>query len=74
MDARTNTQTHSAAYYFLEGLNEVGIDYLFCNFGTDHAPIIEALANRRSRGEPCPRSSAARTRTPPPTWPAAMRW
>src|ERR1700742_4830452 len=55
MDARTtNTKTRSAAYYFLEGLTEVGIDYLFCNFGTDHAPIIEELANRRKLGEKGP--------------------
>ena len=54
MDARTNAEVHSTAYYFIEGLNEVGIDYLFCNFGTDHAPIIEALAQRRRRGEKVP--------------------
>jgi len=58
MDARptSNTQTHSAAYFLLEGLNEIGIDYLFCNFGTDHAPIIEELANRKQRGEPVPKT------------------
>src|SRR6185295_6053519 len=44
----------STAYFFLEGLNEIGIDYLFCNFGTDHAPIIEELAHRRSRGDKLP--------------------
>ena len=55
MDARTNANVHSTAYYFLEGLNEAGIEYLFCNFGTDHAPIIEALAHRRSRGEKVPK-------------------
>jgi acetolactate synthase-1/2/3 large subunit len=56
MDARSNTQTHSAAYFLLEGLNEIGVDYLFCNFGTDHAPIIEELANRKQRGEPVPKT------------------
>src|SRR5207302_3130135 len=58
MDARStsNTQTHSAAYFLLEGLHEIGIDYLFCNFGTDHAPIIEELANRKQRGEPVPKT------------------
>ena len=45
---------HSTAYYFLEGLNEIGIDHLFCNFGTDHAPIIEEIANRKKRGEKIP--------------------
>jgi acetolactate synthase I/II/III large subunit len=38
----------------LEGLCELGIDYLFCNFGTDHAPIIEEIASRRRRGEALP--------------------
>lgn len=36
--------SHSTAHYFLEGLNEIGLDYLFCNLGTDHAPLIEEMA------------------------------
>ena len=40
----SNEARHSTAHYFLEGLNELGFDYLFCNFGTDHAPLIEAMA------------------------------
>ncbi len=51
---KTNEPNFSTAYFFLEGLNEIGIDYLFCNFGTDHAPIIEEIAHRRSRGEALP--------------------
>ena len=51
---KTNEPDFSTAYYFLEGLNEIGIEYLFCNFGTDHAPIIEEIAHRRSRGEALP--------------------
>ncbi len=44
---RMNNETEfSTAYYFLEGITEVGIDYLFCNLGTDHAPIIEEMAHR----------------------------
>ena len=50
----SNEPEHSTAYYFLEGLNELGIEYLFCNFGTDHAPIIEAMADRKKRGEKMP--------------------
>jgi acetolactate synthase-1/2/3 large subunit len=50
----TNRPQHSTAYYLLEGLSELGIEYLFCNFGTDHAPIIEEIANRRRRGEALP--------------------
>ncbi len=50
----SNEARHSAAHYFLEGLNEVGFDYLFCNFGTDHAPLIEAMANFRKLGRKLP--------------------
>ena len=45
----------STAYYFLEGLDELGIEYLFCNFGTDHAPIIEEMAHRKNLGEKLPK-------------------
>jgi acetolactate synthase I/II/III large subunit len=51
---KTNAPEFPAAYYFLEGLNELGIEYLFCNFGTDHAPIIEEMAHRKKLGEPMP--------------------
>jgi acetolactate synthase-1/2/3 large subunit len=47
--------THSTAHYFLEGLNEIGLDYLFCNFGTDHAPLIEEMARWRRDGLPVPK-------------------
>ena len=50
----SNAPEHSTAYYFIEGLNELGIEHLFCNFGTDHAPTIEALASRSKRGEKIP--------------------
>ncbi len=55
MDASAKTQARSAAYLLLEGLTEIGIDYLFCNLGTDHAPLIEELANRRRLGAPVPK-------------------
>jgi acetolactate synthase I/II/III large subunit len=51
---KTNVPDFATAYYLLEGLNEIGIDYLFCNFGTDHAPIIDEMAHRRKRGEAMP--------------------
>ncbi len=51
---QSNVPDFSTAYYFLEGLSEIGIDYLFCNFGTDHAPIIDEMAHRRRRGEVLP--------------------
>lgn len=50
----SNAPEHSTAYYFIEGLNELGIEHLFCNFGTDHAPTIEAMAERSKRGEKVP--------------------
>jgi acetolactate synthase I/II/III large subunit len=51
---KTNAPEFATAYYFLEGLTELGVEYLFCNFGTDHAPIIEEMAHRKKRGEPIP--------------------
>ena len=36
--------SHATAHYFLEGLVELGIEYMFANFGTDHVSLIEALA------------------------------
>ncbi len=52
---KTNVTDFATAYYLLEGLKEIGIDYLFCNLGTDHAPIIEEMAHRRKRGEAMPK-------------------
>ena len=50
---KTNVTDFSTAYYFLEGLTELGVEYLFCNFGTDHAPIIEEMAHRGSAASRC---------------------
>jgi len=55
----------STAHFLLEGLNELGIDYLFSNLGTDHAPIIEEMAlwDRDGRHYPkpivCPHENVA---------------
>ena len=46
--------THTTAHYFLEALVELGIDYLFCNLGTDHASIIEELARWKQAGRSHP--------------------
>lgn len=43
-------ETHSTAHHLLEGLSESGVEYLFGNLGTDHAPLIEEIARRRSTG------------------------
>lgn len=46
----TTSSRHTASHYFLEGLNELGIEYLFGNLGTDHAPLIEEMARWRREG------------------------
>ena len=51
-----NEARRSTAQYFLEGLTEIGCDYLFCNFGTDHAPIIEAMAAFKRDGRKAPKT------------------
>jgi hypothetical protein len=40
MDKAPQVSLHSTAHFFLEGLNEIGIDYLFCNLGTDHGETL----------------------------------
>jgi acetolactate synthase-1/2/3 large subunit len=45
---------HTAAHYFLEGLVESGIEYLFCNLGTDHVSIIEEIARWDQTNRPRP--------------------
>jgi acetolactate synthase-1/2/3 large subunit len=45
---------NTTAYYLLEGLNELGIDYIFGNFGTDYAPIIEEMAKWQQENKPYP--------------------
>ncbi len=50
-----NSAAHSTAFYFLQALNEIGIEYLFCTFGTDHAPLIEELARFQAEGLQAPK-------------------
>jgi acetolactate synthase I/II/III large subunit len=35
---------HTTAHYFLEGLVDLGVEYIFANLGTDHVSLIEELA------------------------------
>ena len=47
--------THpSTAAHFLDGLVESGIEHLFCNLGTDHVALIEAMAGFARAGRPQP--------------------
>ena len=55
MDKAPQIQLNSTSHYFLEGLNEIGIDYLFCNLGTDHAPLIEEMARWQKAGRKFPK-------------------
>jgi acetolactate synthase I/II/III large subunit len=56
---------YSAAHYFLEGLVDLGVEYIFANLGTDHVSLIEELArwDRQGRGHPeiilCPHEVVA---------------
>jgi acetolactate synthase-1/2/3 large subunit len=45
---------HSTAHYFLEGLVDIGVDYIFANLGTDHVSLIEEIARWDSEGRPHP--------------------
>ena len=56
MDQSPQVRLNSTAHYFLEGLNELGLEYLFCNYGTDHAPLIEEMARWRKRGRTFPKT------------------
>ena len=45
---------HSTAHYFLEGLVDLGVDYIFANLGTDHVSLIEEMARWDSEGRKYP--------------------
>ncbi len=51
----SSPDSHTSAHYFLEGLTELGLDYVFSNFGTDHVSLIEALARWDQQGRPHPK-------------------
>lgn len=47
--------TRSGAHFLLHALVDHGIEYLFGNLGTDHAPLIEELARWRAEGRAAPK-------------------
>ena len=47
--------TRTASHDLLQGLVDLGIEYLFCNLGTDHAPLIEEMAHWREQGRAFPK-------------------
>ena len=46
---------HTAAHFFLEGLVDLGVEYIFANLGTDHVSLIEELARWDEAGRPHPK-------------------
>lgn len=48
-------RTETGAHHLLESLNALGIEYLFCNLGTDHAPLIEEMARWRQQNRQLPK-------------------
>ena len=49
------TDIRTCSHEFLEGLNDLGIEYIFGNFGTDHAPLIEEMARWQREGKSFPK-------------------
>lgn len=45
---------YRTATAFLEALHEAGVSYLFANFGSDHPPILESIAEARATGRAIP--------------------
>ncbi|ARP80398.1 acetolactate synthase [Bordetella genomosp. 8] len=44
----------TTAHYFLEGLADTGVEYIFSNLGTDHVTLIEELARWQREGRRAP--------------------
>ncbi len=47
---------YTSADALMEALQEVGISYLFCNLGSDHPSMIEALAKAKEEGKKLPKA------------------
>src|SRR5712672_2279445 len=45
---------HSTAHHFLEGLVDLGVEYIFANLGTDHVSLIEEIARWDKEGRKHP--------------------
>jgi acetolactate synthase-1/2/3 large subunit len=45
---------HTTAHYFLEGLVDLGVGYIFANLGTDHVSLIEEMARWDKEGRKHP--------------------
>ena len=49
-----NDAVHTTSSAFLDALTEVGVSYIFANFGSDHPALIETIAEARATGRPTP--------------------
>jgi acetolactate synthase-1/2/3 large subunit len=45
---------HTTAHHFLEGLVDLGVEYIFANLGTDHVSLIEEMARWDKEGRKHP--------------------
>ncbi len=45
---------YTASTAFLEALHDAGVSYIFANLGSDHPPLIEAMAEARATGRTLP--------------------
>lgn len=50
----TKMESKTYAHSFIRALGRRGIGHVFANSGTDHAPIVEALASMKKAGESVP--------------------
>lgn len=55
MNSDNPQEAVTVAETFLRSLRHRGIDHVFANAGTDHAPVIEAMVRMANAGEPLPR-------------------
>lgn len=53
--AASSAGPETGAAHFLQGLNDLGIDCLFANMGTDHVSLIEEMERFRAEGRPLPK-------------------
>jgi len=56
MNVTQKFDRYTTADALMEALQEVGISYLFCNLGSDHPSMIEALAKAKEEGKELPKA------------------
>lgn len=47
---------YTASDVMVDALQEMGVSYIFCNFGSDHPSLIEALAKAETENRPVPKA------------------